>query len=181
MGLIRLLLAGWLAWCAGAGDFDIAHLPFLTEAWAGHERNFVHAFVFLAVAVGGAELLSRGLLIGPTSASRARAAGNDGRSFCRFKIDWLERRIAVKLAHHVGASVFFVFHLFYFFAPTYAGDYWLLFLSAEDFLSSVALYMINILYKKSRVFWKKLYNKKRPIFHGLFNVFEIVFYMVTNT
>lgn len=51
----------------------------------------------------------------------------------------------------VGPRVFLSF-IFLFFAPTYAGDYWLLFLSAEDFLSSVALYMINILYEKSRLF-----------------------------
>jgi len=99
---------------AGAGDFDIALLPFLTEAWARHDRDFVHAFVFLAVAVDGAELFSRGLLIGPTSASRALAAGNDGRAVSRFNhtVSW--RRNAVESVHSGRASGFFVFHLFIF-------------------------------------------------------------------
>lgn len=112
-GTCSILLAGGLTRRLVPADSLIALYPLLTEAWAGHDFDVLHAFVFLAVAVGGAELLSRGLLIGPASASRARAAGNDGRRVSRFNNNLLWRRNAVKLAHHGGTSVFFL-HFFYF-------------------------------------------------------------------
>ena len=83
-GIVRLLLAGGLTRRLVPADSLIALYPLLTEAWAGHDFDVLHAFVFLAVAVDGAELLSRGLLIGPASASRARAVGNDGREVMVF-------------------------------------------------------------------------------------------------
>lgn len=128
---------------AGAGDFDIALLPFLTEAWARHDFDVLHAFVFLAVAVDGAELLSRGLLIGPTSASRARTAGSDGRMIVDFNIitRWQQRN-AVDLPHHGRAFVSFL-HFFYFFASAHAGDC-LYFLPVGDELS----FLSGIIYDK---------------------------------
>lgn len=124
-GTVRLLLCQRHCLIASTGDFDIALYPLLTEAWAGHDRDFVHAFAFLAVAVDGAELLSRGLLIGPTSTSGARTAGNDGRMVVDFNIitRWQQRN-AVDLPHHGGAFVSFL-HFFYFFAPRWPFGGWI--------------------------------------------------------
>ena len=52
-GLIRLLLAGGLAFWRLPADFLIALYPLLTEAWARHDFDVLHAFVFLAIIAAG--------------------------------------------------------------------------------------------------------------------------------
>lgn len=115
-GTCSILLAGGIAWRLVPAIF--VYLPFIRAIGSlGRAQSGCYSyFLFFWLLLPGAELLcgSRGLLIGPTSASRARGAGNDGRSFRFNKINWLKRRNAVKLAHHGGALVSFLVHFLFF-------------------------------------------------------------------
>ena len=111
----------------------ICPLSVLTEAWARHDLEIFHAFCFFRQFGDGADgSFGWRSWIGPTSStSRARRTVGNGRWVLGFNNN-MERRNAVKSAHHGGAFVLFI-HLFYFFCVGSCRRWLLTLLSAEEY------------------------------------------------